>query len=68
MKTSDPSRSAGGSRVPTVTLATAITQCIASGVPGYLLRQALTAGHDRGTLTPDETQTMIGQLEARDGG
>ena len=55
-------------QIPTVTLATAITQCIASGVPGYLLRQALSAGHDRGALTPAETQTMTGQLEARDGG
>jgi predicted transcriptional regulator of viral defense system len=54
-------------QIPTVTLATAIVQCIASGVPGYLLRQALSAGRDRGTLTPDETHTMIGQLEARDG-
>lgn len=55
-------------QIPTVTLATAIAQCIASGVPGYLLRQALSAGRDRGALTPEETHTTIRQLQARDGG
>jgi len=55
-------------QIPTVTLPTAIVQCITSGVPGYLLRQALTAGRDRGALTPAEMENITRHLEARDGG
>ncbi|MHB8340489.1 MAG: type IV toxin-antitoxin system AbiEi family antitoxin domain-containing protein [Mycobacteriales bacterium] len=55
-------------QIPAVTLPTAIAQCTVSGVPGYLLRQALAASADRGALTPAETQSLSRQLEARDGG
>ena len=53
-------------RIRTVTLPTAIAQCISSGVPTYLLRQALTAGRDRGLLTAGEAKTLTADLEARD--
>jgi predicted transcriptional regulator of viral defense system len=53
-------------RIRTVTLPTAIAQCITSGVPTYLLRQALTAGRDRGLLTAGEAKTLTADLEARD--
>jgi predicted transcriptional regulator of viral defense system len=51
-------------QIPTVTLATAIAQCITTGVPGYLVRQALAAARDRGALT----QAAVDELESRDGG
>ena len=53
-------------QIPTATLPTAMTQCIASGVPGYLLRQALTAGRGRGELTAAEADTLERALDARD--
>jgi predicted transcriptional regulator of viral defense system len=53
-------------QIPTATLPTAMAQCIASGVPGYLLRQALAAGRARGQLSATETCTLERSLEARD--
>jgi predicted transcriptional regulator of viral defense system len=53
--------------IRTATLPTAIGQCIASGVPAYLLRQAIGTGHDRGDLTPAKTHTLTDLLDARDG-
>lgn len=53
-------------QIPTATLPTAMFQCIASGVPGYLLRQAVTAGRGRGELTVVEADTLERTLEARD--
>jgi predicted transcriptional regulator of viral defense system len=55
-------------QIPTVTLATAISQCITSGVPSYLLRQALIAARDRGALTQAAMDDLTHELEARDGG
>jgi predicted transcriptional regulator of viral defense system len=55
-------------QIPTVTLATAIAQCVTSGVPGYLLRQALATARDRGALTQAAADDLSQQLEARDGG
>lgn len=55
-------------QIPTVTLPTAMAQCIASGVPGYLLRQGLTAGRARGQLNAAEADTLRRALEARDAG
>ncbi len=53
-------------QIPTTTLPTTIAQCVASGVPGYLLRQALTAGRARGRLTAAETDRLKRALDARD--
>jgi predicted transcriptional regulator of viral defense system len=53
-------------RVPTVTLPTAIDQCIRSGVPTYLLRQAITAGAGQGVLRPEVRARLKNDLEARD--
>jgi predicted transcriptional regulator of viral defense system len=53
-------------RIRTVTLPTAIAQCTASGVPTYLLRQAISAGRARGLLTADEARRLTTSLEARD--
>ena len=55
-------------QIPTATLPTAMAQCIATGVPGYLLRQALTAGRARGELNAAEADTVQRALEARDAG
>lgn len=54
-------------QIPIVTLPVAIRQCIAAGVPGYLLRQALAAGNDRGILSQAETGDLTRGLQARDG-
>ena len=51
--------------IPTVTPATAITQCIAYGTPTYLLRQALERGHAQGYLTVIELDQLTESLEAR---
>jgi predicted transcriptional regulator of viral defense system len=53
-------------QIPTVTLPAAIAQCIASGVPGYLLRQALATGRARGGLRPAEADALERDLGARD--
>ncbi|WP_092800675.1 type IV toxin-antitoxin system AbiEi family antitoxin domain-containing protein [Klenkia marina] len=55
-------------RIPTVTLPTAIDQGIASGIPTYLLRQALRTGRDRGLLTAAQAATLTDDLERRDVG
>jgi predicted transcriptional regulator of viral defense system len=53
-------------QIPAATLPTAIAQCIASGVPGYLLRQALTAGRSRGELSAAQLDSLQRDLDARD--
>ena len=53
--------------IPTVTVATAIDQCIAYGTPTYLLRQAIDNGHTRGYLRTDERDRLTRALEARHG-
>lgn len=54
-------------RIRTATLRTAIAQCVATGVPTYLLRQALQAGRARGALNAAEATRLTKTLEARDG-
>lgn len=49
--------------IPTVTLPTAIAQGIDSGVPAYLLRQALGAGRGTGDVTAEEAAKLTAQLE-----
>ena len=51
--------------IPTTTLPTAITQCIDSGVPSYLLRQALEHGRRTGDVLADEAADLEARLEAR---
>ena len=51
--------------IPTTTLRTAITQYIDSGVPSYLLRQALKHGRRTGDVLADEAADLEAQLEAR---
>lgn len=60
-----PDQIAWWQEVPTVTVATAIAQCIDWGTPTYLLRQALQNGHDQGRLTTAERHDLAGSLEAR---
>ncbi|MHB1011236.1 MAG: type IV toxin-antitoxin system AbiEi family antitoxin domain-containing protein [Propionibacteriaceae bacterium] len=53
-------------RIPTVTLPTAIEQCIRSGVPTYLLRQAITRAAEQGALRPEVRASLETNLETRD--
>jgi predicted transcriptional regulator of viral defense system len=52
-------------QIPTATLETAIGQCIDTGVPTYLLRQAITTATDRGRLRKDAATGLGNRLEAR---
>lgn len=51
--------------IPTVTLATAIRQCIDSGVPTYLVRQALERGLEAGRLNAADKQALALRLDER---
>ncbi len=51
--------------IPTVTLPTAIEQCITWGTPTYLLRQAIEQSRRTGALLTDEAQDLMSELEAR---
>ncbi len=51
--------------VPTVTPATAIAQCIASGTPTYLIRQALERGHAQGYLQTGERDQLAAKVGSR---
>lgn len=51
-----------------VTMPTAIAQGIASGVPTYVIRQALDRGGRTSVLPEPEHQKLTAQLEVRDGG
>jgi predicted transcriptional regulator of viral defense system len=53
--------------VPIVTVPTAIAQCLDSGVPTYLVRQAIERASRTGDLTSDQTETLTRRLEARHG-
>ena len=53
-------------RIPTVTLPTAIDQCIRSGAPTYLLRQAIANAGDQGALAPEVRANLEKDLDARD--
>lgn len=51
--------------IPIVTVRKAIEQGIATGVPSYLLTQALGTARDRGALTTAEHRRLTEVLEAR---
>jgi predicted transcriptional regulator of viral defense system len=64
----DPGQVTWWQQIRTVTLPTAIGQCIASGVPTYLVRQALDRGGRTSRLPAAARERLVGELEARDGG
>jgi predicted transcriptional regulator of viral defense system len=51
--------------VPTVTPATAIRQCLATGVPTYLIRQALERSGRTGLVPAPEREELTRLMEAR---
>lgn len=53
-------------QIPTVKPATAIEQCIDTGIPTYLLRQALTDARRTGHITANEGERLTRRLEDRD--
>jgi predicted transcriptional regulator of viral defense system len=53
--------------IPTVTAATAIEQCLASGVPTYLVRQAIERSAPAGLVAVGERERLARMLEARYG-
>src|SRR5882757_333769 len=55
-------------RIATVNVPTAIAQCIASGVPTYLIRQALDRAGRTSRLPQADVERLAAALEARDGG
>jgi hypothetical protein len=50
-----------------VTLPSAISQCIDTGVPTYLLMQALENAAKTGALVSDDRTCLAAELSARDG-
>jgi predicted transcriptional regulator of viral defense system len=53
--------------IPTVKVPTAIAQCIVSGVPTYLIRQALDRAGRTSHLPTADAEQLAAALEARDG-
>lgn len=52
--------------IPVVTAHVAISQCITSGTPTYLLQQAYEQARERGHISPEERDRLATQLESRD--
>lgn len=52
-------------QIPIVTIAVAISQCITSGVPTYLVRQAIEQASATGDLLHAERAALTDRLEAR---
>lgn len=53
--------------IPAVDVPTAIAQCIASGVPTYLIRQAMDRAGRTSRLPRAAAERLAAALEARDG-
>jgi predicted transcriptional regulator of viral defense system len=53
--------------IPTANVPTAIAQCITSGVPTYLIRQALEQAGRTSRLLTSDAERLVKALEARDG-
>jgi predicted transcriptional regulator of viral defense system len=64
----DSDRLAWWQGIPTVDVPTAIGQCIASGVPSYLIRQALDRAGRISRLPSTDRERLTQELEVRDGG
>jgi len=54
-------------QIPIVTLRTALEQCLQSGTPRYLLRQAIENGSRVGLLLADDVTKLTKNLEDRNG-
>jgi predicted transcriptional regulator of viral defense system len=63
----DPTQITWWEQIPTVTVPTAIRQCIATGVPSYLIRQALERAGKTSLLPAPERTRLTTMLEERDG-
>ena len=61
-----PSEIGWWQEVPCVSPARAITQCIDSGTPTYLLRQAIEAAHAGGRITTADQAALTSRLASRD--
>lgn len=53
--------------IPTVTASVAIRQCLASGVPTYLIRQAIERSAHTGLVPADDRKRLASMMEARHG-
>ena len=62
-----PSQISWRELIPTVTLATAVEQCIDTGVPTYLLRQAIENGSRQGLIPPSKIDDLQQRLKERNG-
>lgn len=54
--------------IRTVAVPTAVAQCISSGVPSYLIRQALDRAGRTSLLSAADRERLTAELEARDAG
>ena len=54
--------------IPTADVATALGQCIASGMPSYLIRQALDRAGRTSRLPAPDRKRLTQELHVRDGG
>jgi hypothetical protein len=61
----EPAQIGWWQEIPTVTPATAITQCLAYGTPTYLLRQAIERGHAQGYLKTAEHSAALDRTGLR---
>ncbi len=62
----DPGQIGWWEGIPTVTVYTAIAQCISTGVPSYLIRQALERSSQTSQLLPTQHHLLTDHLEQRD--
>ena len=62
-----PSEKTWWEQLPITTLPRTIEDCIESGVPTYLLRQALERGGRTSMLPPPQRERLVDLLERRDG-
>lgn len=61
----DPAQIGWWQEIPTVTVKTAIEQCIGYGTPTYLLRQAIERGYAQGYLKAIDRDNLTAALETR---
>lgn len=61
----DPKQIGWWQEIPTVTVKTAIKQCLKYGTPTYLLRQAIEQGYAQGYLKSVERDELATALEVR---
>lgn len=59
----EPSQRGYWEQIPTVTVSTAIDQCIASGTRPDLIRQAITEAHEQGLIDPETAARATVRLD-----